>query len=91
MLEFKDVAPIAPSRLTSELQVDVFANAAIARQYPFSPGYRWYVKTETAATEYGKEGRPQKGYYQGEMGDKRLEKRMRDSYLGWLDVGGYSS
>jgi len=73
------------------LQVDTFAPAAVSRSYPFSPGYRWYVKTETAAAEYGSEGRPQRGYYQGEMSTSRLEKRMRDSYLGWLDVGGYAS
>lgn len=89
--QIKDVAPLLPSRLSSETQTDVYANAGVSRAYHYSPGYRWYVKTATAAAEYGKEGRPQRGYYQGEMSESRLEKRMKESYLGWLDVGGYSS
>jgi len=89
--QIKDVAPLIPSSLSSEPQTDVFAQATPNKGYAYSAGYRWYVNAKTAAAEYGQTGRPQKGYYEGNMSDSRLAKRMRDSYLGWLDVGGYSS
>jgi hypothetical protein len=89
--QIKDIAPIAPSSLTSEPQLEAIHSAHMTKGYAYSAGYRWYVNAETAAADYGTVGKPQPGYYQGNMTKKRLQNRMRDSYLGWLDVSGYSS
>jgi hypothetical protein len=89
--QIKDVAPIMPSKLAAEINYDSFDIANAQKGYPYSAGYRWYVNTEAAAKQYGTMGKPQPGYYQGPMNEKRLSLRMRDSYLGWLDVGGYTA
>ena len=77
--QISDIDISAQSTLTNESPQDTWM--VTGRQS--SPGYRWFSNIGVRRTELLNSGI--------NMSEKRIARRMQDSFLGWLDIGGYSS
>jgi hypothetical protein len=82
-----EIAGMQPSNPVVRLQglISYHATAGVQQR---AVGYRWFGNAEEALTTYGQRVHEA---WTGVMSKGRLVERMKHSFLGWLDRGGYTS